>query len=252
MLSKCILLVLLMASQVLGQTLPASTCVQTFGINKYDLSGANQKGSDYNVKDNAGNTYFVQPCQYTVYGCEDDMSQGSSYPTMFCQLDGGLKNHSLGNVLVGPSWTELSPPGTGIQVNITGGDNGRTGGIACSCSRTASGTSILPGSLQELPNKLYVITLVSKSCCPGAGPGNTTGGGKKGKFDFGWVFVIIVFGGLALYFIIGALFLKFGRDASGVEIIPQHDFWFSLPGLVKDGVMFIVNKIRGGNTYQTI
>jgi len=57
---------------------------------------------------------------------------------------------------------------------------------------------------------------------------------------------------LALYFVVGILFLKFARNASGVEMIPQHDFWFSLPGLVKDGVMFIVNKIRGGNTYQTI
>jgi hypothetical protein len=40
--------------------------------------------------------------------------------------------------------------------------------------------------------------------------------------------------------------------ATGVEMVPQHEFWFALPGLVKDGFWFIVNKIRGQPSYSSI
>jgi len=41
--------------------------------------------------------------------------------------------------------------------------------------------------------------------------------------------------------------------ATGVDIIPNVGFWTSLPGLVKDGFMFIINKIRGrGGSYQQV
>jgi hypothetical protein len=35
------------------------------------------------------------------------------------------------------------------------------------------------------------------------------------------------------YFIGGVIFLKFVRKAEGVEMIPNADFWFSIPGLFK-------------------
>lgn len=39
--------------------------------------------------------------------------------------------------------------------------------------------------------------------------------------------------GIGIYFIAGALILKFKYNKTGYDIIPQRQFWFSLPGLIK-------------------
>lgn len=58
---------------------------------------------------------------------------------------------------------------------------------------------------------------------------------------------------IVVYFVGGALFLKFARGAEGMDIIPNREFWSDLPTLCKDGIMFIVNKIRGGpSSYETV
>lgn len=40
--------------------------------------------------------------------------------------------------------------------------------------------------------------------------------------------------------------------ASGTEMVPQNEFWFALPGLVKDGFWYIINKVRGQSSYSNI
>lgn len=47
-----------------------------------------------------------------------------------------------------------------------------------------------------------------------------------------------------VYFIGGALILKFLRGATGWEMIPNHEFWRNLPSLFKDGVVFTFNCCR--------
>jgi len=56
-----------------------------------------------------------------------------------------------------------------------------------------------------------------------------------------------------IYFVGGAVFLKYQRSAQGKEIIPNVNFWSSLPSDVKAGFNFTVSKIRGGNgSYERI
>jgi hypothetical protein len=55
-------------------------------------------------------------------------------------------------------------------------------------------------------------------------------------------FIHRFFPGLAAYFIIGALYLKFVKHNSGAELIPNRGFWTSLPGDVKDGATFVKSK----------
>jgi cation-dependent mannose-6-phosphate receptor len=50
---------------------------------------------------------------------------------------------------------------------------------------------------------------------------------------------------VAVYFVGGILFNKYYRKMEGREVVPNVAFWADLPGLVKDGAMFIVNKARG-------
>ena len=66
--------------------------------------------------------------------------------------------------------------------------------------------------------------------------------------------VIVFFVGLVFpYFVLGSVYLRFGRNATGVEVIPHYEFWSSLPGLVRDGFMFVFNKITGRQgSYQAL
>ena len=95
----------------------------------------------------------------------------------------------------------------------------------------------------------YFDPIPHKQFCPGA-----SGPGGGGGFDYGWVFVIIVLVGLFLYFTIGILILKFGMHKEGREIVPQVDFWSSLPGLVIDGMKysFCCVPCRGGSSYTEV
>jgi hypothetical protein len=50
---------------------------------------------------------------------------------------------------------------------------------------------------------------------------------------------------LVAVYVGGILFNKYYRKMEGREVVPNVAFWADLPGLVKDGAMFIVNKARG-------
>ncbi|KAL0483658.1 cation-dependent mannose-6-phosphate receptor [Acrasis kona] len=98
------------------------------------------------------------------------------------------------------------------------------------------------------PNFDVIITASTKGVCPRAG----SSGKPIGELGVGGLLVVLLLAALVLYFIIGALVLKFKFQKTGVEIIPQVDFWKDVPFLIKDGCLFIyegimmlVNKIRG-------
>ncbi len=56
-----------------------------------------------------------------------------------------------------------------------------------------------------------------------------------------------------VYFVGGAVFLKFQKRAEGKDIIPNVNFWTSLPSDIKAGFSFTVGKIRGNNgSYEKI
>lgn len=60
-------------------------------------------------------------------------------------------------------------------------------------------------------------------------------------------------GVLLPYLVFGVLFMRFRKDASGSDMIPNKGFWVDLPGLVADGFRFVFGKITGrGSTYQKL
>ncbi len=61
----------------------------------------------------------------------------------------------------------------------------------------------------------------------------------------GAAFVIIVFVGAFLYVVLTVLYNRFRLGKSGKELAPHPEFWLSLPGLVKDGHIFVFRKLRG-------
>jgi len=68
----------------------------------------------------------------------------------------------------------------------------------------------------------------------------------------GCAFLIIFFCGGFTYFVAGALINYKKYEKRGVEAVPHLAFWKDLPFLVKDGVVFTVQKARGRGTYATV
>jgi len=69
----------------------------------------------------------------------------------------------------------------------------------------------------------------------------------------GSVLLIIFFVVVVVYVVGGILFNRLYRNATGINLIPNLEFWGSLPGLTKDGIMFVVSTIRGNpEAYQKI
>jgi len=67
-----------------------------------------------------------------------------------------------------------------------------------------------------------------------------------GGFDIGWIFVILVVSLAFIYLVVGSIFNWRTKGASGIQMIPNHEFWMELPGLLKDGFSFLLQKITCG------
>jgi len=180
-------------------------------------------------------TYFFNGCNMTHTCLLNPVGFG---PASVCQRDGVGTLHSLGSL----NTTLFTETTTGFTISYSGGDKGRSSTVFWSCNPDTPGnlTNVIDGTASGSYNVYFSS---SAACPPGAG---------ASSFDYGWLFPILLFGGLALYFAVGIIIQRFVREKSGAEMIPNVEFWSSLPGLTKDGVMFIVNKIRGQPGYTPV
>jgi len=95
----------------------------------------------------------------------------------------------------------------------------------------------------------YNVNMKSKYACPIGGGG---GGGSSG-LSGGWIFVIILLCGGVLYLLVGVVVKwKVMNTEPGTELIPNIDFWRDLPGLIKDGFVFVKNKLTGAAGYSSL
>jgi len=169
-----------------------------------------------------------QPCGSGISGCQ--------------QWDPNSQN---GKASMGTVSSAVFQPLTiqgkqGVTVQYTGGTGQRKMEIDFVCNPQAGDGK--PVFTAENPSLHYNFMWESKYACPKTAlPGGLTGGG---------IFLILFFVGAAVYLVGGILWQKFKVGASGLELIPNLTFWTSLPGLIKDGVMFMVNSTcrRGAGT----
>jgi hypothetical protein len=84
----------------------------------------------------------------------------------------------------------------------------------------------------------------------------------------GSILLIIFFCGLFVYFAVGAgIQYKRGEHGARIliihkfvvlifeELVPNYTFWVSLPGLIKDGFMFTLRKLKiskQGSSYESV
>jgi len=217
------------------------TWVDTDGA-KYDLSPL-KKSTDYQIKESTGTyIYYLNVCQPIVYTlCGQDCAN--------CQTYGSSTTASLGKastMILGPGKIK-GKDGYGITASYLNGLSGRNFEIDFVCEPTAGVGE--PTFTIEDPKLHYKFQWNTKYGCPVnekiAGVGGLSGGS---------IILITLLVVTVVYFVGGVLLLKFWKKKEGTEVVPNVEFWISIPGLVRDGGVFIVQKIRGGKSsnYQGI
>lgn len=92
----------------------------------------------------------------------------------------------------------------------------------------------------------YLFVMLGKAGCPGT-PGaldEMAHFAEENGLSAGWVFILLLSIVLCLYCSCGMGYKYKMIGVTGIEAIPNVDFWRSYPGLVKDGVGFTVAKLQ--------
>ncbi|XP_075264093.1 uncharacterized protein LOC142355980, partial [Convolutriloba macropyga] len=66
---------------------------------------------------------------------------------------------------------------------------------------------------------------------------------SSGGINGGGIFLIIYFVSIALYLIVGVCYKAFYKGARGTEMLPNTEFWLMVPGLIRDGCLYIYRTI---------
>jgi len=138
----------------------------------------------------------------------------------------------------------------GLSAKYSGGLGGRSFELDLQC--TPKGGIGTPTFEIEQPTNYYNFGWATQYACPTNDGPSPSGKGKK-KLSGGSIILILLLCLMIVYIAAGITYNKVRKQAAGLELIPNVEFWTSLPGLVKDGVMFIVNKTcRRGGGYQQV
>ncbi|KAK6166146.1 hypothetical protein SNE40_022909 [Patella caerulea] len=191
------------------------------------------------VQDEAGSYYFsYNPCtKFTESGCTNVAG---------CQTD--MTNFYSIGTQDSATFKVDATNGLYIEYDATT-DVKRTLQVYLKCDQTEEGKLDVKG---EFPagSAIYEMTLTSKYACASGGGGPTVT--VSVSLSTGSIMVIIFFAVLVVYVIAGISFQRFARKASGKEMAPNYGFWSSMPGLVKDGVLFTVKCGKVGSSYDNI
>lgn len=219
---------------------------------KYALE-ALTTSADYIAMETGANNYkynyqFCQPTK--LAGC----GTGATQPAVSQAKPDGTNCISVG--YMPPSISELpNKAGVNIQyINTVDNKCGpakdvqRTSNFVLLCNKAVEYLFLNitePGVCQ------YTFTASTKHACPGGSPGPSPG--KKGEgLSPGSIFLIAFFVSAVVYLIAGAAVKWKMYSATGVDMVPNIEFWSQLPGLIRDGCLFVKNKITGKLGYSSL
>ncbi|XP_077979005.1 cation-dependent mannose-6-phosphate receptor-like [Glandiceps talaboti] len=179
-------------------------------------------------------TYSYNPC-YNFNEQEDDCKNVAA-----CQKSYEVLYYDLGD----QNSAEFMMDGNDIIIQYIGYGSlyyqQRTSKVKLVCTSSGSDELVAYGETSS-GSTIYTFDLKSSHCCPSSGGG---GGGLSAGTILCIIFIVLV----TLYIVVGILYMKFVREAEGTDLIPNKMFWISLPGLIKDGVLFVLRPCRKGST----
>jgi hypothetical protein len=235
-------------------------CSGSIGSNNYNLQqlGA-AAGGDVQCLDTNGNTYFYNPCQNSGV----TVTCTSSGNSAVCQKDtrNPARFHDCGTTNSVKWKARNAGEDQGFILDFSGGEDQRMSDIEFICDKSQGGKGTFEAaSPPESPTHDYHLTYRTTFACPTTGGDGGDGGGDGGDggggpaISGGWIFIIILFSLIIIYIVGGMLYNRYRRDLRGVEMIPNHEFWFALPGLVIAGNVYVYQKARGlcGKSYETV
>jgi len=166
--------------------------------------------------------------------------------------DGNPQAACLGTLL--GSVTVLSE--TSVQIQYSNGDTsddgvGREVIVVVNCDSTAG---VLDFDMFEpaLPSNpppevyTYTLTLKSSTLCavaPPVVPPKSRPGASPDAISGGSVFLILFFIITFLYFLIGILYNKHYGKKTGIDVVPNIEFWKEVPSYLKEGIIFTKDTI---------
>lgn len=216
---------------VFGATVNALPCSQDVSGSFFDFSSLKGNELTYTAQASAYYSYTLNMC-----GSVEDICAGKD--SMICQATTITKVFEA--TIISSSDTppctwalaDASNPQSGVTITCSNGQtcngNVRKAQIQATCDNTA--TSPTSFSVVENPQCTYTIKFNSAAACPTTPP-------AKSGLSGGSIFLIILFVVGSIYGFGGCLYKKFKMGAEGTEIIPNIDFWMTLPTLVIAGVM---------------
>jgi len=155
-----------------------------------------------------------------------------------CQSAGGSQNSC------GLFSTQLWAPatnGTDVVATVTysGGDictgqNGqpaRKAIINMVCTDDAEGNTVVSEVVC-----VYTLQMATDAAC--------SGGVNVGWVGFSIILAVILL--FVLYLVIGVIIKWKKYEATGIDLIPNVEFWKDVPFLFKDGWVFVINKVTCG------
>lgn len=173
-----------------------------------------------------GSTYATSTVAYS--------SCGANYPnagTIWIDLN---QNQAFDTEEVMGSWTGTPPHTQTVTLTIPAGTP--KGTTRMRVMQRESGTLPLVACAQYTWGACADFTVVI----------GTGGPGGEGGMSGGTIVLIILIVVIPVYIIGGCIFMRKQRGTSTMaESCPHNEFWFALPGLVKDGCLFTVGKIKG-------
>mmetsp|Transcript_23229 Transcript_23229/g.25799 ORF Transcript_23229/g.25799 Transcript_23229/m.25799 type:complete len:259 (-) Transcript_23229:19-795(-) len=127
----------------------------------------------------------------------------------------------------------------GIELLLSNGDGSSKTDLILICDPGYEGFSNV--EIDNQSSYHVKITVRTKEAC--SIPSSGVGG-----LSVGSILLIVFFVGVILYIIGGVAWNKLKEKkpwSDNIELLPNFNFWKQVPGLTLDGIMFIINKIRG-------
>jgi len=215
-------------------------CAFDDGSGTVDLSSIGRQDGTPLIQDQfaADNfAYSYNPC----YG----FTEGTCANAAACQFDSAnVLYYNIGD----SARVAFSYDGLNVIGTYTADDSQRTSTVTFVCDPNADPPNVEVKG--EQATSTYAFTVTSKVACPTGGSGPSVIVTVTTSISAGTILVIVFFAVLVTYFIVGTVFMKFGKHRAGREVVPNVVFWAALPGLVKEGFGFVIGKTcrRSGYT----
>jgi len=208
----------------------------TFDLSPLILTGAN---AFYSFDEGDNKLWYVNicadfsgtPCTTPGAACQYGTSTAGVLPGNFTDLD----TASIGVTEKGVNLTYFNGQACKTRPRQT------SVYLICNTSTDALITEVQEPTDPE-HTCMYYIYFQTKYACPSGSSG----------IEGGWIFIIILIVVVLLYLAIGVVYQWKRNHATGLELIPNHEFWRDVPGLFKDGCMYTFRKVTCKQDYQAL